>query len=259
MDTQRDDRREFRAAELAERAGITLRTLRFYRERKLLPPPRLRGRTAWYDGHHLARLRAISALLDRGHTLTGIGELLTAFAAGRDAGRTAELLGLNTASPWEEEQRVWLSAADVAAYYGDDATAANLAAALEMGYLATEGAGVVHASRELLEATSAITKRGIPLAEILTAGRDMRGHIDALADLATGLIRSRVVPLALGQDREPGPLTAEERGLVAEQVRQIRPLLSKALHAEFALALDRALRAELDDQDDRWQGSTATP
>lgn len=32
--------REYRTEELAEAAGIPVRTLRFYRERKLLPPPR---------------------------------------------------------------------------------------------------------------------------------------------------------------------------------------------------------------------------
>ena len=41
--TQAPPRREYRAAELAEKAGITLRTLRFYRERRLLPPPRREG------------------------------------------------------------------------------------------------------------------------------------------------------------------------------------------------------------------------
>jgi DNA-binding transcriptional MerR regulator len=35
--------------ELARLAGITVRTLRFYRERKLIPPPRREGRIAWYD------------------------------------------------------------------------------------------------------------------------------------------------------------------------------------------------------------------
>lgn len=83
--------REFRMEELAREAGITVRTLRFYRERKLIPPPRREGRIAWYDESHLARLRTIAALLERGHTLSGIAELSEAFDRGRDVG---ELLGL---------------------------------------------------------------------------------------------------------------------------------------------------------------------
>lgn len=82
--------------ELAEAAGITVRTLRFYRERKLIPPPRREGRIAWYDEHHLARLHTISALLERGHTLSGIADLATAFESGRDV---AQLLGLATTEP----------------------------------------------------------------------------------------------------------------------------------------------------------------
>ncbi len=85
-------------AELARLAGITVRTLRFYRERKLIPPPRREGRIAWYDDHHLARLRTIAALLERGHTLTGIAELADALDHGRDV---ADLLGVD--APTEEE------------------------------------------------------------------------------------------------------------------------------------------------------------
>lgn len=59
------EKREYRMAELARLAGITVRTLRFYRERKLIPPPRREGRIAWYDDHHLARLRTIAALLEQ--------------------------------------------------------------------------------------------------------------------------------------------------------------------------------------------------
>ncbi|MFC7470214.1 MerR family transcriptional regulator [Actinomadura keratinilytica] len=94
MDDQGE--REYRTAELAKAAGITVRTLRFYRERKLLPPPRREGRIAWYDHHHLARLRTITALLERGHTLGGITELMNAFEEGQDVG---SLLGV---TPTEE-------------------------------------------------------------------------------------------------------------------------------------------------------------
>ena len=71
---------EYRIGELARAAGITVRTLRYYQERKLLPPPRRKGRTGWYSRAHLNRLRVIGQLLERGHTLGGIGELLLAWS-----------------------------------------------------------------------------------------------------------------------------------------------------------------------------------
>ncbi|TSB21485.1 MerR family transcriptional regulator, partial [Streptomyces benahoarensis] len=138
--------REFRMAELAAEAGITVRTLRFYRERKLIPPPRREGRIAWYNEHHLARLRSISALLERGHTLGGITELLAAFESGRDVG---ELLGLDATfvTPWSDETPVRLTPEELADHYSGDVTAENLAASLDIGYLAVDGDEFVHTSR----------------------------------------------------------------------------------------------------------------
>src|SRR6478609_3378878 len=71
-ETEQEDEREderpraYRVAELAEAAGVSVRTVRFYRERRLLQPPRKEGRIAWYGEEHLARLRLIAELLERG-------------------------------------------------------------------------------------------------------------------------------------------------------------------------------------------------
>lgn len=150
------EKREFRMEELAEEAGITVRTLRFYRERKLIHPPRREGRIAWYDETHLARLRTISALLDRGHTLNGIAELAEAFDHGRNVG---ELLGLGAPT---EETPVRLTPEALADYFGDQATPENFAASLELGYLGTDGGEIVHISRRLLDVTAALVREGIP-------------------------------------------------------------------------------------------------
>ncbi|MCW5253785.1 MerR family transcriptional regulator [Streptomyces sp. SHP 1-2] len=91
------EKREYRVEEPAGPAGVTVRTLRFHRERRLLPPSRREGRVAWYDDRHLARLRTVAALLERGHTLSGIAEPADAFEQGRDVG---DLLGLG--GPAEE-------------------------------------------------------------------------------------------------------------------------------------------------------------
>lgn len=132
--------REYRTEELAEAAGIPVRTLRFYRERKLLPPPRREGRIAWYDDHHLARLRTIAALLERGHTLGGIAELTAAFESGRDVSQLGQLLGIG----WSEETPVRLTPEALADYFEGEVTPENLAASLDLGYLATDGDEIVH-------------------------------------------------------------------------------------------------------------------
>jgi DNA-binding transcriptional MerR regulator len=74
---------EYRLDELATEAGVASTTVRLYRTKGLLPPPRLVGRTGWYDESHLARLRLIARLQEQGHSLAGIGQLIATWEQGR--------------------------------------------------------------------------------------------------------------------------------------------------------------------------------
>ncbi|MEU6391342.1 MerR family transcriptional regulator [Streptomyces sp. NPDC046939] len=200
--------------ELAAAAGITVRTVRFYRERGLIKPPRREGRIAWYDETHLARLRTIAALLDRGHTLNGITELSEAFDRGRDVG---ELLGLGEPT---EETPVRLTPEELADHFAGQDTPENLQAALDLGYLGTDGEEIVHVSRRLLEVSSALVREGIPLAEVLSAASRVREHADAMAALFTELV------LAHGTEKD---------------VQRLRPLAKSVVEAELSMALDRKI------------------
>ncbi|MFJ6569767.1 MerR family transcriptional regulator [Streptomyces sp. NPDC091292] len=216
--------REYRVDELAKEAGITVRTLRFYRERRLIPPPRKEGRIAWYDDHHLARLRTIAALLDRGHTLNGIAELAEAFDHGRDV---ADVLGIG---PPSEETPVRLTPEALADRFAGEVTPANFAAALDMGYLGTDGDEIVHVSRRLLDVSAALVHEGIPLAAVLETGARVRHHADALADLFARLVLEHASP---------------------DDLERLRPLAKSVIEAELSLALDRRLAKGAPEADQR--------
>lgn len=62
--------------ELAERTGLTPRTIRSYQTQGILPPPEHRGRIAYYDDSHLERLALVSELKDEGLTLSGIQDAI---------------------------------------------------------------------------------------------------------------------------------------------------------------------------------------
>ncbi len=211
------EKREYRMEELADAAGITVRTVRFYRERGLIKPPRREGRIAWYDETHLARLRTIAALLDRGHTLNGIAELSEAFDRGRDVG---ELLGIGAPT---EETPVRLTAPELADYFAGQDTPENLQAALDLGYLGTDGEEIVHISRRLLDVSAALVREGIPLAEVLAAAKRVREHAESLATLFADLVLAH----AAEQD-----------------VERLRPLAKSVVEAELSMALDRKLSGE---------------
>ena len=93
---------EYRIDDLARAAGTTVRSLRVLHDRRLLPPPALRGRTGWYGDEHVARVRLVLSLQERGYTLAAIRALVAAWEEGRDL---VDVLGLPAATsrPWAAE------------------------------------------------------------------------------------------------------------------------------------------------------------
>ena len=85
-----------RIEELAEDSGTTVRNIRVYQERGLLPAPVRRGRTAFYGPDHKNRLNQILRLLDRGYTFATIEEL---FIAERHGFTLSELLNSDAVLP----------------------------------------------------------------------------------------------------------------------------------------------------------------
>ncbi|GAA3739821.1 DNA-binding transcriptional MerR regulator [Spinactinospora alkalitolerans] len=230
--------REYRIDDLAEAAGVPVRTVRYYQERRLLPAPRRSGRLAWYSEAHLARLRVIARLLERGHTLGGIAELLSAWEKGRDV---ADLLGFEEAvtAPWGDDAPVRMSWEELSAAYGHQVTPEALREAEELGYIRDEGAHVAHLSRRLLETSTTLVREGIPLSAVLRAGRDVQDHADRLAALFVDLVRRHLV-----EERDELPST-EEIARLTRIVERLRPVAETTVLVEFARAMDRRIGDEL--------------
>jgi DNA-binding transcriptional MerR regulator len=85
---------EYRIDDLARAGGVLVRNVRYYQDSGMLPQPRRRGRVAIYRDAHLARLRLITRLLNRGYTAANIVEQhRPAFAALQPAARMSRLRG----------------------------------------------------------------------------------------------------------------------------------------------------------------------
>ena len=91
-------------SELAEAAGLPVRTVRYYRTTGLLPQARREGRALQYDDGHLHRLHQIAELHEHGLKLSAIRELVDDGAVG--LAPAAAVLG---ASPSGES---WLTDAE---------------------------------------------------------------------------------------------------------------------------------------------------
>jgi DNA-binding transcriptional MerR regulator len=90
-DATPDPTLELTIDELARRADLPVRTIREYQTMGLLPPPRRRGRVGIYGASHLKWLGLIARLQERGYSLAGIRDLLSAW---RDGSELGEVLGL---------------------------------------------------------------------------------------------------------------------------------------------------------------------
>jgi nitronate monooxygenase len=90
VDDVREPPEGYRIDALAQLAGTTVRNIRAYQDRGLLPPPRRIGRVGLYSSAHRSRLELVGRLLARGYSLANIAELLAAWEQGRDL---ADLLG----------------------------------------------------------------------------------------------------------------------------------------------------------------------
>lgn len=63
---------ELTLEELTERVDMSVRNIRFYTSKGLVPPPLRRGRSGYYSADHVARLELVRALQEHGFTLTAI-------------------------------------------------------------------------------------------------------------------------------------------------------------------------------------------
>jgi len=228
--------REYRIGELAQAAGLPVRTLRYYQERRLLPPPRREGRVGLYSEDHLARLRMIANLLERGHTLEGIRELLSAWEQGRDIGA---VLGVEKAvtTPWSREVPVTMTLDELAALFpGDQIRPEVLEKAAALGHITVDGDRVTHWSRRQLEATVTLVQAGVPLEEVLAAGRELQRSMDDLAAMFVRLIAEHVI----------GNIEEQDLGELTDTLARLRPGAQVTVEAGFARAMDRQVRAAID-------------
>lgn len=234
----------FTIDELARRAGTTVRNVRAYQDRKLVPPPVRQGRVGLYTPAHLVRLRLIGQLLERGYSLGNIGELVTAWESGRDL---EQILGFEAAvaGPLTVEEPAYISAAQLAAKFGRDP--GLLRTALEIGLLEREGARFRVPSPRTLAAGIDLVAAGIPAAIALETLRFIRRDLERLAARLVELVVDRLLG---GRTSSKLPPPDELRRL-AETVWRIRPHASRVVDAELARALETSARTRLGERLDR--------
>ncbi|MBA2281179.1 MAG: MerR family transcriptional regulator [Acidimicrobiia bacterium] len=209
-------------------------TVRLYQNKGLLAPPRLEGRTGWYDDTHLSRLRLIARLQGEGYSLAGIANLLEQWEQGRslDAviGVEAELDALIG-----DVHAIVLDPLELLEQFPDGSMTPELmqrAAALGLVQL-TDNGKVRVTDRRFLESGSALARLGIPADVILDEWEALVAHTDDVAARFVTLFETRLAPA----DWQQGLDTDEARelaGTLAQLQATARQVLAAALDASVA-------------------------
>ena len=235
------DAPELRIDDLARAAGTTVRNVRAYQDRGLLPAAVRRGRANVYQQAHLERLRLIAQLLDRGHTLAGIKELLDAWESGAGLGGVLGLVAEVT-GPWTDEEPVRLGRAQMVADFHGVEDHAAIAAAVRLGVLVpvpeadgADAAEFLVPSPDLLAVAVELHALGVPLPAIIGHLEELRSDIGHLARRFVEFSAVHVFVRYAGHQ-----LTDQEAAEAVGTVRRLRPLARSAVDAELA----RAMRLE---------------
>jgi DNA-binding transcriptional MerR regulator len=183
--------------DLARAAGVLTSTVRLYQNRGLLAPPERRGRVGYYGEGHLARLRLIASLQERGFSLAAIRELVEGLEAGESL---RAVLGLGEGPPtWTAEAPESLTLGELAARLpGADLTPALLRRVVDLGLVelpsgtAGPDSEVVVRSPAFLAVGRRLSDLGVPAEVILDQYELLRADAAGIASRFTDVFRDHL-------------------------------------------------------------------
>jgi DNA-binding transcriptional MerR regulator len=244
--------------ELAHRAGMSVRNVRTYVSRGLLPPARMAGRAARYSDEHLDRLDLVNGLRRRGFTLGAIEVLVR-----QDPDRAAEdalRLYRGMLAPWRPEEPVEIDEDALAGWMGlpqesldalrtgpaeagsgESGSGPGIATARlrEAGLIEPAGPGRIRILRpDLVRAGGDAVRLGIPLEAVLTLREHLDEHTGRIAELFVGLFADQVWA---GYVRDGLPAEGVPR--IQTVVEGLQPVATTALLSSFRARMQSTMDA----------------
>jgi DNA-binding transcriptional MerR regulator len=217
--------------ELARAAGTTVRNVRVYQDRGLLPPPERRGRLGLYGPDHLRRLRLVLRMLARGYPLAAIRELVEAWEEQRDI---ASVLGLEEAitAPYQEEGPRRLPVARFRELLGGDEVAA--ARAIEMGLAHVDGDDVIVGNPRFFDVGLELLSEGFPPRAMVEVAAQIAEAMDRVAQMCVSFVGEH-----LWRGFVDAGMPAADAERVAGVILRMRPRAQAAADAALAEAMEK--------------------
>jgi DNA-binding transcriptional MerR regulator len=221
--------------ELTERVAMSVRNIRFYTTKGLVPPPIRRGRSGYYTADHVARLQLVQELQGHGFTLSAIER----YVAGIPAGASPEDIALHRAmlAPWMADSWEDLSRAELDQRAGRTLSASDLETLAALGVVEPAGRGRFRVSMSQLGVGLGLLDLGYPIEAARAAAQVYAVHGRAIAEELYELFRTKVWPVYKEQGVSPET--------IQEVVERLKPLSIASLVQAYETGMDELRRTNI--------------
>jgi len=229
--------------QLAQTAGLTVRNVRSYQSRGLIPPPEVQGRVGYYGAEHLARLALIREMQAQGFNLAAIAHLLE-----QASGASEEVLGFTRSlmTPFETEAPEIVERAELLQRLGGHVEPKLIAKAERLGLVIPIGGDSFEVpSPTLLGAGERLVALGVPFDAALDTMDRLRRDTQRVAQTFVRIF----LEFIWKPFDEAGRLESEWPHVRAA-LDQLRPLASEALTAAFQPTMTKAVEVAFGKQID---------
>jgi DNA-binding transcriptional MerR regulator len=218
--------------ELTNRVGISVRNVRFYTTKGLVPPPIRRGRSGYYTPDHVARLELVQELQSHGFTLAAIERYLSRIPEAA----TPEDIALHRTmlAPWQKESPEELTRAQLDRRANRALTDEDLETLSALGIVMRTKRGRFQVATSQLTVGLGLLDLGFPTEAAVAAADVYAEHGRQIAKELNDLFRTLVWP------------AYKEAGASAETLREVverlKPLSIASLVAAYESAMDETRR-----------------
>jgi len=178
--------------ELTERVGLSVRTLRFYTTKGLVPPPVRRGRSGYYTPEHIARLELVQELQSHGFTLAAIERYVAGIPA--DASPEDIALARTMLAPWQSDLPVEMDHRQLETKAGHPLSDEDVATLQALGVLRRRGTSYLVAGNQLAIGIR-LLELGFPREVAVAAAAVYQEHGEQMAKELFEVIRDKLAPL----------------------------------------------------------------
>ena len=224
--------------ELARVTGTTVRNIRAYQSRGLLPAPVIRARTGYYGPEHVRRLGMIQAMQAEGFRLDAIARLL------EEPGAAAEQIlqfGRSLLSSFGDTVPEFATTEELVERFGGPLDPRVLRKAEKLGLIRSLGDDRWEISNPtLVAAGEQLAAMGTPLMHALAVAEKVDRHTRSIAKAYVRLFLSDVMGADATAHR-----SEEEWKRVNEALARLRPLANEAMRASFEQAMAELVEEEL--------------